>query len=85
MELPDRRPDDLKLHFRVGSDEVLLGAGEEAMVGGFILRAEQVHWDIEWHRSSAAVARVSERIAPAALRESSALMASDHIDLSRTG
>jgi hypothetical protein len=56
---PSEEPDDLKLEFVLGKDVVRLGAGEKAILGPYVVRAESVDWD-GWAHSAAGVARSSE-------------------------
>jgi hypothetical protein len=77
MGLPDHPPTDLQLHARCGTQQVHLAKGDEAELGPFIVRAEQVNLAIEWHRSMAAVIRQSPAADRVAFREASASLTSD--------
>jgi hypothetical protein len=81
MALPDGPPRDLQLHARCGSQHVRLARGDEAQLGPFIVRAEQVNWGIDWHRSTAAVIRQDPTADRAAFRQASAMMIGDPLHI----
>jgi hypothetical protein len=80
--LPDRPPTDLQLHARCGTQHVHLAKGQEAELGAFIVRAEQVNWGIDWHRSTAAVIRQDPGADRGAFRQASAMLVADPLRIS---
>ena len=77
MGLPERPPTDLHLDVRWRTHQVRLAKGDEAQLGPFIVRAEQVNWAIDWVPSTAAVICQDAAADRAAFRQSSAAITSD--------
>jgi hypothetical protein len=82
MRLPGGPPRDLELHARCRRDRVRLAKGQEADLGVFVVRAEEVSWAIEWHSSKAAVIRKDATADLTAFRQASAMFVSDGLHIS---